>query len=154
MAVKNTSEKALTIKDMWNLMPSDNWVIDRSIYYCVYDNASIVQLYFLLDKYYYYFQQFLVEVNIDEKYYYSPQLFAQDYYGDAGLDFLIMYFANITSNFEFNKPKIKVLDYTKLKDINKLFVRYKNIIDTSKTNPPVYTSSDTESSVTSAKYLK
>lgn len=154
MAVKNTSEKALTIKDMWNLMPSDNWVIDRSIYYCVYENASIVQLYFLLDKYYYYFQQFLVEVNIDEKYYYSPQLFAQDYYGDAGLDFLIMYFANITSNFEFNKPKIKVLDYTKLKDINKLFVRYKNIIDTSKTNPPVYTSSDTESSVTSAKYLK
>lgn len=154
MAVKNTSEKALTIKDMWNLMPSDNWVIDRSIYYCVYENASIVQLYFLLDKYYYYFQQFLVEVNIDEKYYYSPQLFAQDYYGDAGLDFLIMYFANITSNFEFNKPKIKVLDYTKLKDINKLFVRYRNIIDTSKTNPPVYTSSDTESSVTSAKYLK
>ena len=154
MAVKNTSEKALTIKDMWNLMPSDNWVIDRSIYYCVYENASIVQLYFLLDKYYYYFQQFLVEVNIDEKYYYSPQLFAQDYYGDAGLDFLIMYFANITSNFEFNKPKIKVLDYTKLKDINKLFVRYKNIIDTSKTNPPVYTRSDTESSVTSAKYLK
>ena len=154
MAVKNTSEKALTIKDMWNLMPSDNWVIDRSIYYCVYENASIVQLYFLLDKYYYYFQQFLVEVNIDEKYYYSPQLFAQDYYGDAGLDFLIMYFANITSNFEFNKPKIKVLDYTKLKDINKLFVRYKNIIDTSKTNPPVYTSSNTESSVTSAKYLK
>lgn len=154
MAVKNTSEKALTIKDMWNLIPSDNWVIDRSIYYCVYENASIVQLYFLLDKYYYYFQQFLVEVNIDEKYYYSPQLFAQDYYGDAGLDFLVMYFANITSNFEFNKPKIKVLDYTKLKDINKLFVRYKNIIDTSKTNPPVYTSSDTESSVTSAKYLK
>lgn len=154
MAVSNVSEKALTIKNMWNMLSSDAWSLDRALYYCVYENASIVQLDLLLNKYQSYFSQFLVEVKVDEKYYYSPQMFAQDYYGDPGLDYLVMYFSNIMSNFEFNKPKIKVLNYSKLKDINLLYTKYRKEIDDSKSNPPVYTYNDTKNTEISAKYLQ
>lgn len=154
MAVSNTSERAMTVKDMWNLLPSDNWSIDRALYYCIYENASIVQVSLILENYYSYFKQYLVEVNVDEKYYYCPQMFAKDYYGDAGLDFLVMYFSHITTNFEFNKPKIKVLDYSKLKEINQLFTKYREDVNESKSNPPVYTAKNNSSDATYAKYLK
>lgn len=153
MAVKNVSENASTIKDMYELLPSDNWQIDRCLYYCIYENAGIVQLDLLFDKYYHYFEQYISEIDLDEKYYYCPQRFAEDYYGDAGLDFLVLYFANMSSNFEFNRPKIKVLQYAKLKEINQLFTQFKKEIDSSKKNPPSYASSDIQTTKTSAQYI-
>lgn len=153
MAVTNTSERAQTIKDMYNLLPSDAWSIDKALYYCVYENASVVQLKLLLDTYYSYFSQYLVEVNVDEKYFYCPQMFAKDYYGDAGLDFLVLYFAKMTTNFDFTKKKIKILDYAKLKEINQLFTKYKTQIENSKSNPPAYSYNDIQDKNTSASYL-
>ncbi len=154
MAVKNNSESARTVKAMWDSMPSDNWSIDRSLTYCCYDEASIVQDDLILDKYYSYFEQFLVEIEIDEKYYYSPQLFANDYYGDPGLDYIVLYFAGMTSNFDFVRPKIKVLEYSHLKELNQLYTFYKKTIDNNKINPSVYTLGDVQSIKTPAQYLK
>ena len=154
MAVKNNSESARTVKAMWELLPSDNWSIDRGLTYCCYNNASVVQDDLILDKYYSYFEQYLIEIEIDEKYYYSPQLFANDYYGDPGLDYLVLYFAGLSSNFEFNKPRIKVLEYSHLKDLNQLYTFYRKSIDESKTNPTVYSSENIQDIKTHARYLE
>ncbi len=154
MAVKNNSESSRTVKTMWEQMPSDNWSVDRGLTYCCYNEASIVQDDFLLDKYYSYFEQFLVEAEIDERYYYSPQLFANDYYGDPGLDYLVLYFAGMTSNFDFNKPKIKILEYSHLKELNQLYTFYRKTIDASKVSPTVYSSDNVQEIKTPAKYLQ
>ena len=154
MAVKNNSESSRTVKGMWELMPADNWSLDRGLTYCCYNEASIVQDDFLLDKYYSYFEQFLIEIEVDEKYFYSPQLFANDYYGDPGLDYLVLYFAGMTSNFDFKKSKIKVLEYSHLKELNQLYTFYRKTIDASKVNPTVYSSDNVQDIKTPAKYLQ
>ena len=153
MAVKNNSETSRSIKSMWELLPSDNWSIDRGLTYCCYSGASIVQDDLILDKYYSYFEQYIVDVDVDEKYYYCPQLFAADYYGDPSLDYLVLYFAGMTSNFDFTKPRIKVLEYSHLKELNQLYTFYRKTIDNSKTNPTEYSSDNIEEIKTSAKYL-
>lgn len=154
MAVKNSSSGATTIKAMYELMPSDKWTLDKCLLYCNYDNAAVVQCDLLLDKYYSYFEQYLIEIDVDEKYYYQPALFANDYYGDPELDFLVLYFANMTSLFDFTKPKIKVLNYAYLQDINKLFTNYKTVVEDNKKNPPLYSSSSVSATKTHAKYIQ
>lgn len=139
MALTNPSAKETTVKDMVSLLPSDMWSLDRVLYYCKYNDAAIVQCGLLLEKFRDYFSQYLDTVGVDEKYYYCPQRFAEDFYGDAGLDFLVLYFAGMTCNLDFCKPSIKVLRYDKMKEINQMIVRYKNEIDGSREDPPSYT---------------
>lgn len=138
MAYKNLSSDASSIRKMMTSFNSDLWDIDRVLYYCEYRKSAIVQSDILLNKYRNYFDQYIETIKLDSKYYYCPQRFAEDFYGDAGLDFLVLYFANMTSLFEFNTPTIKVLRYDKLKDFNKLVTKYKTDIDNSKKNPTDY----------------
>ncbi len=151
--VKNASESCTTVKEMYDKMPSDVWSIERGLYRCAYEDASVVQYTMLLDKYQNYLSQYLVEVDVDPKYYYCPSMFAEDYYGDPGLDYLVLYFANITTLFDFDKPKIKVLDAKNIRDINSIYTRYKEDIRDSKSNPPSYTTADAESESSSADYI-
>jgi len=154
MAIKNLSTSATTVKTMYELMPSDSWTLDKCVLYGNYDNASIVQTEILFDKYFSYLSQYLIELDVDKKYYYQPGLFAQDYYGDSALDFVVLYFAKMTSLFEFNKPKITVFDYAHIQDLNKIFTAYKNIVTDNKQNPPTYLSSDVSDISTHAKYIQ
>ena len=62
-----------------------------------------------------------VEMEVPKKFYYQPAAFAENYYGTADLDFLVLYFAKMTSLFEFTKPKIKVLPSSRLLEINRLY---------------------------------
>ena len=79
MGVKNISNSATTIKSMYDLLPSDTWSIDRCITFCCYDGKANVQDECILDKYYHYLEQYVIEIDLDQKYYYNPQLFAKDY---------------------------------------------------------------------------
>lgn len=141
---KNASESETAVKEMYDKLPNDMWSIERGLHRCVYESASIVQLYTILDRYQSYLSQYLVEVDVDSKYYYSPSMFAEDYYGDPGLDYLVMYFANITTMFDFDKPKIKVLDAKRIRDINKLYTHYRTEIQENEKNPPDYSTSSAE----------
>ena len=138
MAYKNLSSNAVSIRKMMTSFNSDLWDIDRVLYYCEYRKSAIVQTDILLNKYRNYFDQYLDTITLDPKYYYNPQRFAEDFYGDASLDFLVLYFTNMTSLFDFNTATIKVLSYDKLKDFNKLVIKYKADIDDSKKNPTEY----------------
>ena len=142
MAYKNQSSYETTIRGMMKTFPNDNWDIDRILYYCIYENAAQVQCDLLLNSYREYFEEYLEEIEVDPKYYYEPAKFAEDFYGDAALDFLVLYFAEMSSAFEFKKPKIKVLKYSKLADFNKMVVKYKTEINGSKTAPKSYSASD------------
>lgn len=134
----NYSNKSKTLKEMFQVLPSDIWSIDRLQKYCDYQNLSQICECWLLDDYREYFDQFLEEVDLSEDFYYSPAAFAEYYYGTPDLDFIVMYFAKIPTLFEFNKPKIKVLSLSKLKDLNKLIVYVKDEVDESRENPTPY----------------
>ena len=154
MALTNPSSKETTVKDMVSLLPSDMWSLDRVLYYCKYNDAAIVQCGLLLERFRDYFEQYLDTASIDEKYYYCPQMFAEDYYGDAGLDFLVLYFAGMTSNLDFDKPSVKVLRYDKMREINQMIVRYKSDVDASREDPPSYTINKNASNDFMANYEK
>ena len=154
MAVKNISNDATSIKTQLNLLTSDNWSIGNAVLYCNYENKAIVQSELILDKFYSYFETILEEVEIDEKYFYAPHMFAEDYYGDASLFYIVLYFANMTSIFDFHKKKIKILPYSHINDVNKIFAKYKKSIEANKKNPPLFTSADVSDTKTSAKYIK
>ena len=139
MASKNQSNNEKTIKSSLISMPNDFWTIDNISLYCNYLNAAILPDGFILDDYRDYFENFLVEIDVPEEYYYSPSLFSEIQYGTPDLDFLVMYFAGMTSLFEFNEPRIKFLPVTSLSDLNKLIVQRRNEIRQSKASPTLYT---------------
>ena len=120
-------------------IPSDVWQIDNMELFCRYKN-NVFPIANILDDYRDYFEQdgFLEEISLDKKYYYSPARFAEDYYGTPDLDFLVMYFAKVTSLFEFNRKTIKVLSPERLRDVNRLIVKYKDVVKQSKENPTQY----------------
>lgn len=135
----NVSNNAKTIKDMFAKLPSDNYVVDKSILYCTY-NSNNYQLEFgnIIDDFRDYFEKYLVEVDLPKKFYYQPAAFSQNYYGTPDLDFLVLYFSKCMSLFEFNKEKIKVLPASRLLEINRLFVEFKNDVNESYNNPTKY----------------
>jgi hypothetical protein len=142
MASRNQSNNEKTLKTTLLTMQNDFWTIDNVSLYCNYLNRVILPDGFILDEYRDYFENFLVEVNVSEEYYYSPSLFSEVQYGTPDLDFLVMYFAKISSLFEFNQPKIKILPLSSLTDLNKLIVQNKFNIRQSKTNPITYNKLD------------
>jgi hypothetical protein len=138
MASRNQSNNEKTVKSTLRAMPGDFWTIDNISLYCNYKNSVMLPDGFILDEYRDYFEQYLVEVNVSEEYYYSPSLFAEEQYGTADLDFLILYFAGMSSIFEFKQPTIKMLPLTMLTDLNKLMVQMKETVKSSKSNPIEY----------------
>jgi len=121
MANKNVSDSEKTIKSMLSVMGSDNYTIDKLIEYTRYgDDGNIMMLSLFLDNYQDYFSQYLVSVEVPEKYYYQPAYFSEMYYGTPGLDWLVLYFAGMTSLFEFKKPKIKILPKNRILELTKL----------------------------------
>lgn len=135
MSVSNVSSNEKTLKNMLTVIPDDNYTIDKTLLYCKYESDTQVELGNILDIYRDYFEKFLITMDIPEKFYYQPAAFSENYYGTPDLDFVVLYFANMTSLFEFNKPKIKVLDKTRLLELNRLFVAYNNQVTDSYNNP-------------------
>jgi len=138
MASRNQSNKEKTIKTTLITMQNDFWTIDNVMLNCNYLDAVILPDGFILDEYRDYFENFLVDIDVPEEYHYSPSLFSEIQYGTPDLDFLILYFAKMTSLFDFNQPTIKFLPITSLSDLNKLIVESRVIIRNSRTNPTVY----------------
>lgn len=145
MAVKNASSKEKTLKNMIKLMPSDSYSLDRVAEYCIYpvdgDTSIVINGYFL-DDYRHYFDNRTVEVDVPKKYYYQPAAFAEMYYGTPDLDFLVLYFAKMTSLFEFNRPTIKILPTTEILELTKLFSKISDDVRESYESPTEYIKQD------------
>ena len=135
---KNNSNREKTFKNKMRAMPGDFWVIDNISLYSNYLDMAVLPDGFILDDYKDHFDQFVEEIELDEKYYYTPSLFAHEYYGAAELDFLVLYFANMSTLFDFKTKTIKVLPITSLTDLNRLIVEYKAQVKDSKANPTPY----------------
>lgn len=135
--VTNQSNKERTLYNQLSSRYSDLWTFDSTITYINYNNISAIQDTYILDEFRDYLEQedYLEEVILDKKFYYSPAGFAEYYYGTPDLDFLVMYFSKTTTLFEFNRKKIKVLAPERLKDINKIILAYKDTVKDSKENP-------------------
>lgn len=145
MAIKNASSGATTVKSMMQEFPNDAWSIDHALYFGIYNNGEAimqVQDGILLDRFRAFFEDptngYIDTVTVPEDCYYMPSLFAERYYGDAQLDFLVLYFAKIPSALEFDKPSITVLRYDAISLINTMFVRYRSAIEDSKANPTYF----------------
>lgn len=130
----NQSSKEKTIKTMMDALPQDTWNRDKELFYGNY-NGLIIGSDNILNNFRDYFDQFLVDADVPEKFFYQPAAFAEFYYGTPDLDYLVLYFANMMSLFEFNKEKIKVLPRSRLVEYNKLLTTYKDKITESHKNP-------------------
>lgn len=134
--IKNASQNENTLKSMISVMDSDNYTIDKALLYCTYDNENFHVAYLnILDDYADYFEQYLETIEVPKKYFYQPAAFAENYYGSADLDFLILYFAKMTDLSEFNRDKIKILPKSRLVEINRLFVQYRDYVKEKYNNP-------------------
>jgi len=138
MAITNISSNEKTVKNMFQVLPDDNYTIDKILYYCKYNSDVQVELGNILDNYRDYFEKYLIEMDIPENFYYQPAAFAENYYGTPDLDFIVLYFADMQTLFDFKKPRIKVLDKTRLLELNRLFVTYKERVSDSYNNPTQY----------------
>jgi len=139
MAVVNMSYNEKTIKGMFSMMSTDNYSIDSLTEYCQYKTPQFDIAYKnILDDYREYFNDKLIEIDVDKKFYYSPSYFAYNYYGTPDLDWAVLYFSNITTLYHFNKPKIKILPREKLLELNKIMVENKAIINRSYLSPTRY----------------
>lgn len=135
MAFKNVSNNEKTVKNMFRMCTSDNWSLYRVTVFMKYQSNTIFPYYNILDNFREYFNSQLVTVDLDEKFYYQPTKFAEYYYGDPLLDWIVLYFANIPTLFEFNKKQIKVLPVTSMNDVNQIIVKYRDMVAQSNTNP-------------------
>ena len=136
----NHSNKASSVYEEFQYLSNDTWSLDNLLMFCNYQKMSVLPDFSILDEYsdYLYQEDFLETVELDEKYYYSPQAFAEDYYGTADLDFLVLYFARIDSIFSFNRKKITVLKRERLADINRIIVKNKERIKENRINHTLY----------------
>lgn len=139
MAIVNVSSKEKTVKSTYQLLASDNFSVDKFIYYCHYNTKDYqIEIDNILDNYRDYFETKLVEVTVPPKFYYQPAAFAENYYGTPDLDFLVLYFAKISTLLEFNREKIMVLPQTEMLKINRLIVEYKDEVQYSYDHPTDY----------------
>jgi hypothetical protein len=139
MAARNQSNSEKTVKSTLRVMPADTWTIDNVTLVCSYRDQIVLPEGFILDDYRDYFEQFLQEVDVPEEFFYSPTRFAESVYGTPDLDFLVLYFSGIMTAFEFNKPRIRILPATSLRDINRLIVEKRGEVRSSRQNPREYT---------------
>lgn len=129
MAYLNKSTEATTLIGEYNQLNSDNWTLDRVLTYVKYQSNLVVPYENILDNYNDYFDKYLIEVEIDSKYFYKPTMYAYYYYGDASFWWILLYYSKIPTALDFNKKKIKILPKDKLKDLNQIFINYKEYIN-------------------------
>lgn len=139
---KNISNDSKTIKTTLSSISSDIWNISRTCFYGNYNDQGIVINGSILENYKDYFDKKLVETDVDEKFFYSPSYFSEHYYGTPDLDFLIMYFAGVTSLFQFNKKRIKVLPKTALLELSQLMLANEEKVSASYNKPDSYIKMD------------
>lgn len=134
--ISNVSSKEKSLKGYILMADSDNYTIDKTLLYCNYKDKSIQVAYStILDNYRDYFEQYLEDVEVPEKYFYQPAAFSEYYYGTPDLDFLVLYFAKLFSMFDFTRKKIKALPPSRLVELNRLFVEYREEVKDSYNNP-------------------
>ena len=135
---KNISTTKKTINEVYSATDSDNWNADRYIIYGNYLDESILPISNILDEYFDYFQTLLIDVDIDEKFFYQPAAFSNYLYGTPDLDFMVLYFAQIPTFLDFNRKKIKVLPQSRLGEINQLANVYKETVQKSYNSPVLF----------------
>ena len=134
--IVNSSSKEKTIKNMFALLDNDNYTIDKTLLYCDYNETGFqIEFSNIMNNYRDYFEQYLEEMEIPERFFYQPAAFSENYYGTPDLDFVVLYFAKMKSLFEFTKKKIKVLPKSRLLELNRLFIEYKEEVKDSYENP-------------------
>ena len=135
---KNTSATKKTIFETYSAIDLDNWNADRYTLYGNYLDKTIVPISNILDEYFDYFQTLLIDIDVDEKFFYQPAAFAEYFYGTSDLDFLVLYFAQIPTFLDFNKKRIKALPISRLGEINQLANMYKDTVKKAYNSPPVF----------------
>lgn len=134
--VVNGSSKEKTVKNMFALLDNDNYTIDKTLLYCDYNETGFqIEFSNIMNNYRDYFEQYLEEMEIPERFFYQPAAFSENYYGTPDLDFVVLYFAKMKSLFEFTKKKIKVLPKSRLLELNRLFIEYKEEVKDSYEHP-------------------
>lgn len=130
----NVSNSENTIKKMYSSLDSDNYIIDKILFYSSIED-NVVEFGNILDPYRDYFDTFLIDVDVPDELFFQPAAFAEKYYGTPDLDFLVLYFARMTSLYDFKKSKIKILPKGRILEINRLFTKYKDAVSGSYKNP-------------------
>ena len=102
----NSSTNEKTVLSMVRQLPNDSWTYDKTALYVNFKNSVITPDLSILDNYRDYFEQFLIDMEVPKRFYYSPTGFSENLYGTPDLDFIILYFAKIPSLFQFNKLMI------------------------------------------------
>ena len=134
--IVNSSSKEKTVKNMFALLDNDNYTIDKTLLYCDYNETGFqIEFSNIMNNYRDYFEQYLEEMEVPERFFYQPAAFSENYYGTPDLDFVVLYFAKMKSLFEFTKKKIKVLPKSRLLELNRLFIEYKEEVKDSYENP-------------------
>lgn len=106
---------------------------------CNYRNQLFTYDKCILDDYREVLNNLTIEIDLDSKYFYKPSLFAQDMYGEAGLDFLVLYMSGIFSSIDFNKTKIRFLPPEFLSIIKKIIIDNREKVRSSNENPKTHT---------------
>ena len=134
--IVNSSSKEKTVNNMFALLDNDNYTIDKTLLYCDYNETGFqIEFSNIMNNYRDYFEQYLEEMEVPERFFYQPAAFSENYYGTPDLDFVVLYFAKMKSLFEFTKKKIKVLPKSRLLELNRLFIEYKEEVKDSYENP-------------------
>lgn len=139
MSYTNVSNKESTVKKQFSAMESDNWSLRRTEIFIRYQTNTVIPYESILDNYRDYLDKYLVTVTLERKYWLQPAAFADHYYGDPGLDWMVLYFAKIPTLFEFNKKTIKVLPLTKMAEVNQILVKKRDDVNKSNSDPKTYT---------------
>lgn len=83
-----------------------------------------------------YLTQFRIAIEIDESFYYKPELLSKEIYGTPDLWFLIMWMNDeIQSPMDFNKPIIWVFDPEYINVLNKIIESNKEKLEKNKEEP-------------------
>jgi hypothetical protein len=62
----------------------------------------------------------LIRTNVDERYFYRPELFAKDFYGSSDLWWLVLCSSGTISHQNFNRRRIKVFNPTDIEVLDSI----------------------------------
>lgn len=74
----------------------------------------------IFHKYRELFEANLVEIELDRKYHHKPELIARQYYGTTDLWWMVLWVNNMVHHYEFDLPKVKIVDLGLSKQIGQI----------------------------------
>lgn len=101
-----------------NAEDSNKMTIDKLSRRINYNNEFYTYDENILHKYIGYLKAYCIKIDCPQKYYYKPEYLAYDLYGSVDLWYLIMWFNDIPSAMDFNKPQVIVFNPSKMSVIN------------------------------------